>query len=524
LTVLAAVGLVLLIACVNIANVLLVRAEERAREIGIRGALGAPRSRIVRQLLAESLLLSLAGGAFGLLLASWGTDLLVALAPAEIPRLDAAALEPAVLAFTATVALLTGLVFGLLPALQASAAIHQLPSGSRGGGGTPRAGRWRAGLVIGEVALVVALVAGAGLLIRSYGRLLAVDPGFAPEHLLTLRIASSTEETAQFFARLVSRVETLPGVESAAVVRPLPLRGDTFQGESYRFTRADRPAPPVGQEPNAALRFVSPGYFETLRIPLLSGRPFTADDDSSRPLVLIATRAAAEAYWPGEDPVGHEILIAGARATIVGLVGDVQQTSLAEIPEPALYTPHAQTPRSGMTLVVRSQVPPEGVLESIRQEVWSLEPDQPINDVASMGTVLSTSLTRPRFSMTLLAAFACLALVLAAVGIYGVLSYGVNRRAREIGIRMALGARPWQILRQITGASLGQVALGLAVGLAVAVLAGRFLESLLFEVSPFDPGTLLAAAGILLLVTLGASLGPALRSLRLDPKVALHEE
>jgi len=523
LTLFAAVGLLLLIGCANVANLVLARSEERTREVAVRAALGAGKLRLVRQVLTESLVLSLLGGVLAIAVALAGSRLLVGLAPAGIPRLESVGIDATVLAFTLAASLLTGLLFGMVPALRITATSLQgtLKEGARGssGGG----GRLRGGLIVAEVALVAVVSIAAGLLIRTYSSLRDVDPGFRPDNVITLRVAArATEGYVDFFREALERIEALPGVEAAGMIRPLPLAGDTFQGESFGFSIPGRPEPDPQDQPEAYLRFTSPGYFEAMGIPLLAGRDFADGDVRDAPPVLIVSRAAAERYWPDDDPVGSIVTVGDNEATIIGLVGDVRQMSLMEEPEPVVYGAHSQISRVGMTLVVRTAADPAGLIDPIRRQIWELRPDQPINDIASMNTVIAASVAQPRFAMALLSLFAGLALCLAAVGIYGVISYSVGRRRREIGIRMALGARPSEVLRLVVRNGIVLALFGVALGLLAAVAATRLMASLLFGVPPLDPPTFIAAAALLLAVAALASAVPALRASRVDPVVALR--
>jgi len=525
LTLFAAVGFVLLIGCANVANLVLARAEGRAREIAVRVALGAGKGRLLREVLIESLLLSIAGGLVGILVASWGVRVLVGLAPSEIPRLSAVGIDAGVLVFTFVLSVLTGLAFGAVPALRVAAFNLQdaLKRGERGGSGGERL---RSSLVVAEVALVVMLAIGAGLLIRTYNSLLHVDPGFEPEGVLTMRVAARGDDGyVDFLHEAVDRIAALPGVEAAGMVRPLPLRGDTFQGESFPFAIPGQETAGPDESPEANLRFVGPGYFEAMGIPLHSGRDFRAGDDREAPLVVILSRATVERYWDGESPVGTSILLDGeTEVPIIGMVGDVRQMSLAEVPEPVVYVSHRQVSRSGMTFVVRTAPDSVEMIGAIQREIWELRPDQPINDIASMETVIGSSVAQPRFAMALLSLFAALSACLAAVGIYGVVAYSVGRRRREIGIRIALGAEPGAVLRFVVHASTRLAAFGIVVGGVGAFATTRLMTSLLFGVPAADPLTFVTVGLVSLGVAAGASLVPALRASRIDPIVALRHE
>ncbi len=511
LTVFAAVGFVLLIGCANVANLVLVRAEGRSREVAVRAALGAGSARLLRYLLTESLVLSVVGGLAGIAVAAAGVDFLMRLAPSEIPRLSAVGINASVLAFTFALSVLAGLAFGAAPALRvATAELHGALK--EGAPGSAAAGRLHRVLVVAEVALVVVLTIGAGLLIRSYSALLAVDPGFVTENVLTLRVAARADDGyIDFLHEAVARINALPGVQSAGMIRHLPLAGDTFQGESTRFSIPGRPVPDDPDElPEAYMRFAGPGYFEAMGIPLLAGRDLRASDDRESPFVFVVSRAAVERYWDGANPVGTSVNAGDdLEIQIVGMVGDVRQMSLAEEPEPVVYVSHRQISRIGMTFVVRTAVAADSLIGAIQREIWELRPGQPINDIASMSAVVGTSVAQPRFAMTLLSMFAGLALCLSAVGIYGVISYSVSKRSREIGIRMALGAEPREVLRLVVSNGFALAAFGVIVGVVGAFAATRLMASLLFGVPPVDLVTFAAVALLLLGVALIASAIPA---------------
>jgi len=524
LTVFAAVGLVLLIGCANVANLVLARADSRTREIAVRVALGAGRGRLLTQVLSESLLLSLAGGVVGSAAAIAGLRFLVALAPGGIPRLSAVAIDGSVLAFTLLLSVITGLVFGVAPALRV--ALGAAGAGMRGGRGTTASrGRLQNTLVAGEIALVVVLTIGAGLLIRTYNELLTVDPGFDTENVLTLRVSAQADDGyVDFLHQAVERIATLPGVESVGMVRPLPLGNDTFQGEGLEFTIVGREAIDAPDLPEAYLRFVGPGYFDAIGIPMLSGRDIAAGDDAQSPFVVIVSRALAERYWDGEDPVGDAISIGDTELRVVGMVGDVRQMTLAEEAAPAIYVAHRQVSRLGMTFVVRSSVSPSSLVGAIQREIWALRPDQPIADIATMDTVIGASVAQQRFAMASLSLFSALALLLAAVGVYGVVSYVVGRRQREMGIRIALGAEPRQVLRLVVRGALVVSACGIAIGVGAALLSARLIEGLLFGVPAVDPGTFAVVGGLLFAISLLAAIAPAIRASRTDPAIALRNE
>jgi putative ABC transport system permease protein len=533
LTVFGAVGIVLLIVCANVANLVLVRCEGRSREIAVRSALGAGGARIARGLVVESLLLGVLGGLLSIGLAIVSLEALIALAPSDVPRLENVSVDGAVVAFTLLLSVLTGVLVGLMPAFRVVGADPNafLKKGSRGIG--TGQGRYRLGrvLVVAEVALVVLLAVGASLLIRSYGRLLAVETGIVTNNLLTMDITAQTFKYPErpdyigFFTRVLEHIEQVPGVRSVGLVRPFPLRHDTFDGESFSFDIVGRPAADQSDRPEAAMRFVSPGYFQTMGIPLLSGRDFGSRDGPDVPIVAIVDRVAAERYWPGEDPVGQRITAeSGAEATIIGVVGGVRQMSLSEEPGPALYVTYTQVGRVGMTFVVSTRVEPASLIESIKRAVWEVDPDQPIQQIATMEAVVHDAAAEPRFSMSLLGSFAGLALVLAAVGIYGVISYTVGQRTHDFGVRLAFGASRKDLFRMVLREGLALAAVGAAVGLTLSIATGRIVASLLFETSTLDVPSYLVATALLGLVALAACLVPAARAAKMDPLDALHYE
>ncbi len=525
LAIFGGVALVLLIGCVNVAGLALARSEERGRELGIRAALGASRMAMVRQLLAESAVLSLLGGVAGLALGAWGTRVIVGLAPPDIPRLGQVTLDGRVFLFAALASVVTALLSGLLPALRASRTdvADALSEGGRGGSAGPRASRLRGALLFGEVTLVALLAVGAGLLVRSYAAVRSVDPGFRANGLLTLGVHADGDDYKEFLEQALRDVRNVPGVQSAAMVRPLPLGPNTFGGEGLTFEIPGRPPAPKGQEPHADVRMVSPGYFRAMRIPLLRGRDFDQRDKGDVPPVVVLSRSAARKYWGDELPVGQQIRVGKVSAEIVGVVDDIKQTSLEEDPEPAAYVPFDQDSRRGMSLVVRTD-DPASVIGPIRKAIWALRPDQPIEDVASMESLFASATAGRRFSMALLGTFAALALLLAAVGIYGVVAYTVSRRVREIGIRVALGAGPAAVVRLVVGRSLAIVTAGAFTGLVLAALGGGILQSLLFGVGRLDPWVFAGSAILLVLVGAAAAAFPARRATRVDPLVAMRSE
>jgi putative ABC transport system permease protein len=529
-----AVALVLLIACVNVANLLLARSTARERELGIRTALGAKRFRLVRQMLSESLLLGAAGGAAGLILAyAFHRGLLALVADRiPVPRLDQVALDTTVLAFTLVLSLATGLLFGVVPAILASSsASESLHEGGRHGGG-PKSRRVLSALVVAEVALSLVLLAGAGLLIRSFMRLQDVHPGFRSEGLLTARIqlpASRYEDdrkAAAVFTDTVQRVVTLPGVRSAAGISFLPLAGP---GIGTSFYVADRPEPAPGEYPTTEVRPITPHFFETMGIPRLAGRDFQPSDTADSPLVAVISETLARRHLAGENPIGKRLHVnigprTGLRVEVVGIVRDIQFASLDAELRPTVYIPHTQLTIGLMTLVVRSEGDPLSQVGGITKVVRQIDPELPLADVRTMQDVVNATTARQRTIAVLLTTFAVLALVLAGVGVYGVMAYSVARRTQEIGVRMALGATPRSVFRLVLGQALRLVATGVALGLVAAAALTRLLETLLFETEPLDLWTFAATAIVLIVVATLASYVPARRGTRIAPVEALRAE
>ncbi|HEY4597805.1 MAG TPA: ABC transporter permease [Thermoanaerobaculia bacterium] len=529
------VGFVLLIAVADVANLLLARVASRDREIALRTVLGAGRGRLVRQMLTETLILFLAGGAVGLLLAAWGVRALVALDPEGIPRSGEIHLDSRVLLFTLAVSLGAGLLCGLVPALTVAGRRlgEALKEGGRAVAGSIRGRLVRDGLVLAQIALTLALLLGAGLLIRSFARLRSVDPGFRPQGVLTagmdLPPAKYPDKQRQiaFYQALLERVRALPGVEQAGVFFPLPLSGDDM---ILIFAVEGRPAPPPNQEPATSVRSVTPGALEALGIPLRRGRLLTDRDDASAPPVLLVNEAMAAQIWPHQDPIGQRVTFGSAKNpqarwyTVVGVVGNVRHEALSQAPGPEAYWPHLQTPLPGPYLVLRGKGDPARFVAPVRAAVAEVDPDLPLNKVAPMTQLVAASLAQSRFKAVLLALFAGLALVLAVVGVYGVVSYSVAQRAHEIGIRMALGARPVDVLRSVLAEGAKLTAAGTAVGLAGALVLTRYLRTLLYQLSPNDPVVLAGAAALLGLVSLAAVWMPARRATKVHPIQALRNE
>jgi putative ABC transport system permease protein len=538
LILLGAVGFVLLIACANVANLLLARASSRQKELAIRTALGASRIRIIRQLLTESLLLAFAGGAIGLLLALWGVDLLGAVIPSDIPRIKEIGLDVRVLGFTTAIALLTGVVFGLLPAWQASRPdlTESLKEGSRGSTEGVRRNRTRSLLVISEVALSLVLLIGAGLLIKSFVYLLNVKPGFDPDHVLTASLAlppakyPGSPEQAAFFRQVIERVKALPGVESASVVMPLPLTGNMMQNV---LTVDGRPPLAPGERLITNSHLIGADYLKTMGIPLIRGRAFTEQDNSNAPRVFLVNETLARRYFPGEDPVGRRISVS-LRASgeekdkmgeIVGVVGDVKHHALDKESGPECYVPYLQIPDTYMTVVLRTSSPdPAAMAPVLRNAIQQVDPEEPVADVTTMNQVLAKSVATRRFNMLLLGIFASVALVLAGVGIFGVMNYSVAQRTHEIGIRMALGARQTDVLKMVIGQGMIFTFIGLGLGLIAAFALTRVMSSLLYNVGATDPLTFVGVPLILMVVAFIACYIPARRATRVDPMIALRYE
>jgi predicted permease len=532
LILLGAVGFVLLIACANVANLHLARTTARRREIAIRTALGARRGRIVRQLLTESVLLALAGGAAGVLLALWGIDLLVALLPAEVPRLNAIGIDGRVLGFSLGLSMLTGVLFGLAPALQASK--PDLQAALKEGGKTSTTGagrRLRNLLVVAEVALALMLVIGAGLLIKSFWRRQQVDPGFKAQNVLSLQVAppsaayKDNSRKRVFYRQVIERIAALPGVSAVGGIHLLPMGGSNWNPD---IRVEDHPLPDGEELPSVDWRLITPGYFQAMRIPLIKGRFFTEADHEKTASVAIINETLARAYWPNEDPIGKRIRsgFEGKEwVPIVGVVGDVKEQSLDTPTHLEMYRPYEQSPfMPFMTLMVRTDADPAALAAVIRNEVWAIDKDVPLADIQPLAQVVSESISRPRSTMLLLAVFAGVALLLGSIGIYGVIAYAVAQRTQEIGIRMALGASSRDVLRMVIGQGMRLILAGVALGIGGALAATRALESLLFGVSATDALTFAVVALLLALVALLACWIPARRAAKVDPMVALRYE
>ena len=525
LVLLGAVGMVLLIGCVNVANLLLARATARQKEIGLRIALGAGRARLVRQLLTESLLLAAISGVAGLAIGAWVLELFVRFGSPELLRWQTVRINAPAVLFAVVMAILTSLVFGLAPALSAS----QLRPARR----SRSSNRLRSLLVVSEIALSVMLLAGAGLLLRSYARLWQTDPGFVPDHLLTARISlpplqyRDPARIAGFYSELLAGVRAMPGVVAAGAVDGMPFGGGGHGGD---FQIAGRPWPASEAVPDVEKRHATPGYFQALGIPLKQGRVFGAQDSANAPKVALIDETLSKAFFPKGDAIGQFLIDEsigekrGDGSQIVGIVGAVKDRNLMKNPQPVIYHPALQAPRPFMNLVVRTAGDPLALVSAIQQRVRELDRSLPVYKIATMEQNLSDSLMRRRFSMLLLAALAGFALCLAAVGVYSVISYSVNQRTREIGIRMALGAPPDSIHKLVLRQGLHPVLAGLGAGLLASLVAMRALASLLYGVTASDPPTFLAVCGTLLAISAFASAIPARRAARVDPIAALHHE
>ncbi len=531
---LIAVTLVLLIAAVNVANLALVRAASRVKEISIRTALGASRGHIIRRLLTESLLLAIAGGAVGTLCAVWGVSLLVKFAPENLPRVDQIKIDGSVLLWTALVSLLTGVVCGLVPAWQSSRLNlnEVLRDGGRSTTESTGRRRGRSILVVAELALAVMLVTGAGLLIKSLWRLQKVDLGINPERVLTMQVAlrgqryEKPQQAQGFAARLVEQTRSLPGVRVAAVSNSLPPDETDFSSD---FKIQGRTATANNGPQIAYFNKVSPEYFQALGILIRSGRSFTGSDSTDAQQVTLINEMFQRRFFPGEDPIGKLLNLGSEQEPdwyqIVGVVGDVKYNGVADDVQPALYLPAQQTAMWGISLVIKTDVAdPLSVTAAVRNEIRKLDPDLPVTQVATMEQRLSKAISQPRFRTNLIALFAVVALILACVGIYGVISYSVSQRTHEIGIRMALGARTGDVLRMVVRQAIGLAVIGVALGLAASYALTSLMSTLLFGVKPTDPPTFIATAVLLGITALVASYLPARRATKINPLVALRYE
>jgi len=548
LVLLGAVAFVLLITCANVAHMLLARAATRQKEIAVRAALGARRGRIIRQFLTESILLGGVGGALGLLLAGLGTRALIALSPANIPRVQTVSIDinAAVFLFTATI--LTSVGFGLVPALQASSVNvnDTLKEGGRGGSEGVQRNRLRSMLVVSEFALALMLLIGAGLMIRTFAALEAVDPGFNPHNVISMivSVAGSKEQAAGrrefFYRQLIDRVRSLPGVQAAGAINHLPLAGDLW---GWHFAIEGRPKPVPGEVPGAVYRMVTPGYFGTMRLPLIRGRDITDSDNAIAPGVVIINEKAARQYWPGEDPIGQRVSFDDNERnpptwlTIIGIAKDAKQDNWTDKATPEMYlaafqnhdflgdsSAEAASHMSYITLVARTVGDPAAVTSEMKEAAWSFDRNLAISQVVTMDGVVAEANAQPRFEMMLLSIFAAVALLLAAVGIYGVISYSASRRTHEIGVRMSLGATRADVLLLVARQGVWLAVAGSAAGLAGALLLSRLMAGLLYGVKPTDPLTFAAVAGGLGVVAMMACYIPARRAMRIDPMAALRYE
>jgi putative ABC transport system permease protein len=530
----AAVGLVLLIACANVANLMLTRASTREREIAVRAALGAGYGRIARQLLTESMVLALVGAGLGLFLAHIGVEVLRNVQIELVPRSAEIAIDIRVLGFTVLLALVTGVLFGLVPALQLgrTALSGSLRSGGRGIAGQAGVRRLRAALVLGEVAVALVLLVGAGLLVRSLERMQQVDAGFEPSGVLTARVslpATQYPEAPQrlaFYDRLLETLSSASGVQSAALGSGLPLGGSaSYEAFSVEGRPDDRD---VMQDAQAFT--VTRDYFSVLRVPLLQGRVFEDQDHTDAPRVALVNQTLARRYWPDRSPIGQRITFSDPSSpaarwlTVVGVVGDTRVTGLTDVPYAQIYQPHTQTGQGTMVVLLRTTGDPTGLAGTVREAIRSLDPGLPIYDLKSMEAYVGESVAQPRISTWLTTTFAGIALLLAAIGIYGVISYSVTQRAAEVGVRIALGARPVDVLRLIITQGMRPAIIGIAVGLAAAWLAARLIRGMLFGISAYDPVTFVVVPVFLAGIALLATYVPARRATRVDPMVALRAE
>lgn len=528
------VGLVLLIACTNVANLMLVRASAREREIGIRTALGAGRGRLIRQMLTESVVLSLVGAVVGIALARVGVSLLAAMAAQSFPRLGETHIDLAALTFTIAVALATGILFGLFPAFQSARGATQdaLKEGSQASTAGRGRLRLRRVLVAAEVALSLLLLVGAGLLIKSFMRLQGVDAGFDPSGVLTMRIVvpgarySQPDQVRNFYREVLRRVSALPGVTKVGANNGIPLSGSGGSGT----TTIDDPAFPDDRgTPEADMRVVTPGYFEAMGMTMLSGRMFDERDSETGQPVAIIDETMAQTFWPNEDPIGKRLKRGGRQSTqpwltIVGVARHVRYRTLEEPSRVQLYMPHAQVPITGMSLAIKTNLEPRTLSNSIQREVIAVDREQPVWSIRTMDELMATSVMRRQLIMTLLTLFAGIALMLAAVGIYGVISYWVTQRSHEIGIRVAIGASRLDVLKMVLGQSMSVVLIGVVIGLVGAVALTRVMATLLYNVSTTDAATFAGYSAALILVGLVASYLPARRATRIDPVTMLRQQ
>jgi len=528
---LAAVGFLLLIACANVANLLLARATSREREMAVRKALGASGGRLVRQLLSESLLLSLFGGVLGVALAAGILPTLRAFSPGSVPRLAETRLDAPVLLFSVLLSFVTGVLFGLVPALQARAGnLHEaLKEGTRGSSEGGHRGKLRALLVVVEMAVALVLMTGAGLLLQSFSRLMKVNPGFTSDHRMTFLLNlppnryTQPEMQTQFYRQLIERVKTLPGVDSAGVTSYLPLSGAI---RFVYFCPEDTVCRGIGKDPLTALRQVSTAYFDTVRTPLLRGRIFNERDVATSPPVAIVNQTIADRYWPGKNPIGRHIANSRdmVQREIVGVVSDVKFNALNIASSEEMYVPLEQVPWPSTTLIVHSQGDSQALVSGVRTKIAEIDPNLPVTSIASMDSIVAASVAQPRVLSQFVGVFAGFALLLAAIGIYGVMAYSVAARTQEMGIRMSLGAEPQDIVRLVVGQGMRLALLGVGIGLAASLALTRLISTLLFGVSTTDPLSFSLAAAVLVTTALVACYLPARRATRVDPIVVLRFE
>ena len=526
----AAVGVILLIACANLANLLLARGLGRQREIAVRAAMGASRWRLIRQLLTEATLLSVIGGVCGVFLAYWGIRLLMKI-PQTFINPEHAILQGRVLLFAIAISFITGWLFGLAPALQLARPQLQsfLKEGGRGVGEGAKWNRLRSGFVVFQVALSLLLLVSAGLLIRSFDNLLRIDVGFKPQQLLSLEYRiprnkyNKSDTQWDFHRQVTEQVGQIPGVTSVALVRGLPFSGN---GGTTSIVFPDRELPERGKEPEVLFNTVTANYFDTIGIPLLKGRSFNSEDQAKSSSVVIINQFMAERFWPGVDPIGKQIkFVEGDNtATIVGVVGNAKQFYIDEAQRSQLYSAYSQTPGIFATLVIRTTVEPLSITEQVRQAVWRVDPDQPMWKIRTAEYLVNRNLSDRKFLMALMGIFAGIALLLSMVGLYGVISYLVNQRTQEIGIRMALGAQASQILRMVLRQGMFLVCAGVVLGVVAAILLTRLMSKLLYQTSATDPVTFGAIVVLLMVVALLACYLPARRATKVDPMVALRYE
>ena len=532
---LGTVGIVLLIACVNVANLLLARATTRQREMAIRTALGASRRQIIQQLLSESLLLSLIGSLAGMVISMWLIDLLLAFLPAEVPRITGLEPDWRVFVFTLCAAVFTGILCGLAPAINAVKTDLTLAinDGSRGTKGASGNSLLRNSLLVGQIAAALVLLVWAGLMVKSLIKLEQVNPGFETANILTFQMSLSSEryfdnpgkpeKINTFLNELTGHIKTLPGVNGVSFAQSVPL---TSVENSTSFEIVERPAP-NDEKPTAQLRFIGLGYFQILNIPILSGRDFSETDSPQSPAVVIVNEAFAREYFKGEDPMGKRLRLGwggDAPKEVVGVIGNVRHRGLNDNSRPEMYVPQAQFANAGITLLVRSSVNPSNLIAQIKKEIYSIDPQLPVTEIKTLDEYRTNSVAIARFSAFLLGLFALLALLLTVIGLYGVISYSVMQRTREIGIRLAFGAQAGHVLRLVTGEGMRLVGLGVAVGLVASLAVTRLLESWLFNVSATDPLTLIGITIVLVITALPACLIPARSAMKVDPIVALRYE